>query len=233
MIPKIIDEFNEDTVMVLINAIAFEGEWQEQYKDYQVSEQPFYNENGTVQKKVKMLSGEESTYVRIGGANGFIKPYAGGELAFLGLETPNDMTVDQFIQKLSAEDFVKGYSDRSREYDVTTKMPEFKYDYDASLVNALQSIGIRDAFDDFLADFSGITPPNQPLVISDVLHKTHIELDQNGTKAAAVTAVIMDKAGCAPVQKPAITVDLDHPFVYAIIDTESGIPLFIGTVKRA
>lgn len=231
MIPKIIDEFNEDTVMVLINAIAFQGEWADQYTDNQISDQSFYNEDSTVQNKVRMLFGTEHTYVNIGGANGFIKPYAGGEIAFLGLETPENMTVDQFIQKLSAEDFVKGYSKRSGDYDVSTRMPEFKYDYDASLVDPLKSMGIMDAFNDFTADFSGITPPEQPVVISDVLHKTHIELDKNGTKAAAATAVIIDKASAAPIQRQKIKVTLDHPFVYAIIDTQSGIPLFIGTVK--
>ena len=64
-----------------------------------------------------------------------------------------------------------------------------------------------------------------------MIHKTHIELDRCGTKAAAVTAVIVDKASSMPVEKEKKNVDLDHPFVYAIIDTESGIPLFIGTVK--
>ena len=110
-------------------------------------------------------------------------------------------------------------------------MPEFKYDYDASLVDSLYDLGIHDAFNSFTADFTGIAPKEQPLVISDVLHKTHIELDRNGTKAAAVTAVVIEKASAAPEQKKEKTVDLDHPFVYAIIDTESGIPLFIGTVK--
>ena len=183
-------------------------------------------------KKVWMLNGTENTYVKIGGANGFIKPYKGGELAFIGLETPEDMTVDEFVRNLDAEDFIKGCKERSYDYDVITTMPEFKYDYDTSLVDTLFDLGIHDAFNDFTADFTGITPPEQPLVISDVLHKTHIELDRNGTKAAAATAVVMEKASAAPVQKQKITVTLDHPFVYAIIDTETGIPLFIGVLKQ-
>lgn len=232
MIKKIIDDLSKDTVMLLINAIAFEGEWAEQYDEHHVSEQPFKNDDGTEQKTVSMLDGIENTYVNIGGADGFIKYYKGGEIAFLGLETPAGKTVDEFIQNLSGNDFVEGYYRRSHQYDVITKMPEFTYDYDTSLVNTLQYLGIHDAFDDYAADFSGITPKEeQPLVISDVLHKTHIELDRNGTKAAAVTAVIMEKAASVPEQKDKINVNLDHPFVYAIIDTKTGIPLFIGTVK--
>lgn len=231
MIKKIIDDFNKDTVMLLINAIAFEGEWADQYEEGNVKNQPFYNEDGTVQKKVDMLCGTEDTYIEVKGAEGFIKRYKGGEIAFMGLETPDGMTVDQFIQSLSGDDLIKGYYNRTNEYIVKTRMPEFKYDYDASLVDSLYDLGIHDAFNSFTADFTGIAPKEQPLVISDVLHKTHIELDRNGTKAAAVTAVVIEKASAAPEQKKEKTVDLDHPFVYAIIDTESGIPLFIGTVK--
>ena len=112
-------------------------------------------------------------------------------------------------------------------------MPEFKYDYDTSLVDSLKSIGITDAFDQNTANFSGIAElnPNENLFINDVIHKTHIELDKDGTKAAAVTGVIVDKASAVYPTKPERNVNLDHPFVYAIIDTQSGIPLFIGTVK--
>ena len=95
----------------------------------------------------------------------------------------------------------------------------------------LKSLGREQAFNEDLADFSGITQyPFERLFISDVIHKTHIELDRNGTKAAAATAVVMEKASSAHSQK-VIEVNLDHPFVYAIIDTDTGLPLFIGTVK--
>ena len=231
MIPSIIDNLSEDSVTVLLNAIAFEGKWAEQYYDGQVqTNQPFYNEDGSVQKKVTMLTGTENTYVEIGGAKGFIKPYEGGEIAFVGLETPEGMTVDEFVQSLSGDDFINGFKNSSKEYEVSTRMPQFKYDYGTSLVDALRSLGINSAFIGGLADFTGMTPPDQPVNISDVIHKTHIELDKNGTKAAAVTAVVFEKSSLSPDDKRK-TVKLDHPFVYAIIDNESGIPLFIGTVK--
>ncbi|MBQ2640610.1 MAG: proteinase inhibitor I4 serpin, partial [Lachnospiraceae bacterium] len=169
-------------------------------------------------------------YVEIGGAKGFIKPYEGGEIAFVGLETPEGMTVDEFVQSLSGDDFINGFKNSSKEYEVSTRMPQFKYDYGTSLVDALRSLGINSAFIGGLADFTGMTPPDQPVNISDVIHKTHIELDKNGTKAAAVTAVVFEKSSLIPDDKRK-NVKLDHPFVYAIIDNESGIPLFIGTVK--
>ena len=231
MIPDIIKDLSKDASLLLINAIAFEGNWSEPYEDTQVKKEPFLNEDGTVQKTVNMLHGSESTHVKVGGADGFVKYYEGGDIAFLGLETPEGKTVDEFVDNLSGSDFITGYRNRSREYPVVTRMPEFKYDYDASLVNTLKALGIQQAFNEDLADFSGITQyPLERLFISDVIHKTHIELDRNGTKAAAATAVVMEKASSAPSQK-VIEVNLDHPFVYAIIDTDTGLPLFIGTVK--
>ena len=231
MIPTLLKKLDSDTVMLLINAIAFESEWQDKY--HASEKKPFKCENGAVQT-ANMLQGTEDTYVNIGGADGFIKPYAGSEIAFLGLETPKNKTVDEFLQSLTADDFVNGYNRKETgKYSVKTKMPEFKYDYDTSLVDSLKSIGITDAFDQNTADFSGIAElnPNENLFINDVIHKTHIELDKDGTKAAAVTGVIVDKASAVYPTKPEKNVDLDHPFVYAIIDTQSGIPLFIGTVK--
>ena len=230
MIPEIIKKLDTETVMLLINAIAFEGRWAQEY--YSTLKEPFTTDDGAA-VSANMLKGIEDTFLTINGAKGFVKPYEGGEIAFLGLETPKGMTVDQFVESLTAEDFVKGYEQKVDKHGIVrTTMPEFKYDYDASLVKALMSMGITDAFDSGLADFSDIATlkPDESLSISDVIHKTHIELDKEGTKAAAVTAVIVDKASAMPTE-PKEEVNLNHPFVYAIIDVESGIPLFIGTVK--
>lgn len=231
MIPSILNKLTPDTVMVLLNAIAFEGEWTVKYD--RIWRESFYNESEAILRRSFMLKGTEDTYVNIDGAKGFVKPYKGGEIAFLGLETPSGMSVDDFLEGLTAQDYIEGYNEKTDKYDVVTKMPEFKYDYSESLVDTMKSLGIRDAFDEFSADFSGITPPEQRLFISDVLHKTHIELSTEGTKAAAATGVVMEKSTVKPPSgKPQIEVNLDHPFVYAIIDTKSGIPLFIGLLRE-
>lgn len=234
MIPGILNDLDQDTVMILLNAIAFEGEWADKYSDNQVQRNvPFYNEQNNLMKYTFALKGTEDTYLEIKGAKGFIKDYAGGEIAFLGLQMPDNTTVDQFLNKLTPADFINGYNNRTDDYSVITQMPEFKYDFSSSLVDTLKEMGIKDAFNPDLADFTDIAvlKPDENLFISDVLHKTHIEVDRDGTKAAAVTAVVMDKASAMPMQKEKKYVTLDHPFVYAIIDTQSGIPLFIGTVK--
>ena len=96
----------------------------------------------------------------------------------------------------------------------------------------LNKMGISEAFDPFRADLSGIGVSEKgDLYISDVLHKTHIELDNKGTKAAAATAVtITYTAEVSPVVSK--TVILDRPFVYAIIDTQTGLPIFLGVCEN-
>ena len=105
-------------------------------------------------------------------------------------------------------------------------MPEFTYDYGTELGPVLQAMGMNKAFST-AADFSGMGKPS--VMVDRVIHKTHIELDRNGTKAAAATDVI-SKASIGYIEAP-IEIRMDRPFVYALVDTETGIPLFIGTVR--
>ena len=104
-------------------------------------------------------------------------------------------------------------------------LPKFSYDYSVELPAVLKTMGMRDAFDAARADLSGISR-SEPLYISKVLHKTHIDLDSAGTRAAAVTAVTVN-FGAMPDYREVI---LDRPFVYMIVDTAAGLPVFIGTV---
>ena len=116
---------------------------------------------------------------------------------------------------------------------VSAKIPEFEYDYGTSLVDTLKNLGINEAFDDYSSEITKILKENDDpmhLFISDVIHKTHIELSREGTKAAAVTAVIEECSEAVPPETEYYTVYLDRPFVYAILDTESGLPVFMGTV---
>lgn len=231
MIPDIINEpLDPTTVMVLVNAIRFEGEWKKGYSDGDVSDQDFKGTNGT--KKAKMLSGTEKGYFSTSKATGFIKYYEGDEYAFIAI-LPND-------QKVSANDFLKDFSQgdykefiKSRKsVDVNTLMPEFKSDYMVKCNDLLKALGVKDAFDPDLANFKGIadTKPEN-IYISNVLHKTHIEVDRKGTKAAAVTAIQME-ANCAMPSDMPKSVICDRPYVYAIVDTLNMNPIFIGTVNN-
>ena len=108
-------------------------------------------------------------------------------------------------------------------------MPAFSYDYSISLVRPLSSLGIRTAFSR-QADFSKMS--KDKVHIDDVLHKTHITVTKEGTEAAAVTAVMGNATSVAPTPMVTKKVYLNRPFLYAILDTATGFPLFLGVVNH-
>ena len=113
--------------------------------------------------------------------------------------------------------------------EVHARIPEFAYNMEMSLKETLQTFGVTDMFDMEKADFSGIDE-TQPLYCETVKQKTMIELDRNGTKAAAITWAGMKCMSAAPAEPLYIT--LDRPFVYAIIDNTHKLPIFIGAVTN-
>ena len=190
-------------VMVLVNAIRFEGKWTSEYKDSQISERDFKGTNGT--EKTTMLSSTEKGYFSTSKATGFIKNFSYADYK-------------EFIQS-------------RKNIDVNTLMPEFKSDYETRVNDQLNALGMKDAFDPTKADFTGIANlEGKNMYISKVIHKTHIEVDRKGTKAAAVTSVEVDCESIVEPEDPK-SVICDRPYVYAIVDTVTMNPIFIGTVN--
>lgn len=225
MIDKIINKIDPQTFMYLINALVFEAQWSEPYEDVALSDGEFTSIDGST-STVTMMHSSEYIYIRDekGGAQGFIKPYK-GNFEFAVLLPDEDIGIDMYISSMTEESLSSAFSQTRTDTVVTASMPKFKFDYSDSLVNELTSLGISDAFDG-IADFTRIT--DSSACISDVIHKVHIEVDNYGTKAAAVTAVIMNEA--AAVFDDTVSITLDRPFVFAIIDKENKLPIFIGAV---
>ncbi len=227
MIPQIVDSLSGDEVMHLINALCFEGQWQTQYETPQEGEL-FTNAAGQ-KENARMLEAKESQYICDDQVTGFVKPYKGGEYAFMALLPDEDISLADYVKSLTGDTVLNLYHERQYQ-EVLTRVPEFSYDDCLDLIPALSAMGISKAFTTD-ADFSKMaTTSTGALYISRVLHKTHIELDQYGTKAAAVTDIAMND--CALVigaDNPKVY--LDRPFVYAIVETDSGLPVFIGAVN--
>ena len=111
----------------------------------------------------------------------------------------------------------------------STKLPKFSFDYGTSLKRTLMKMGMELPFDDGAADFTGLNEIPGTF-ISDVLHKTFIAVDERGTKAGAVTAVIMADNAAPMEQEPPKEVYLDRPFLFMILDNQNDLPVFIGYV---
>ena len=227
MIPQIVNEIPENAVMYLINALSFDAKWEDVYDKYRVQDLFFTTEDGT-EERVRMMFADENIYLEDEDAVGFMKYYKDKEYAFVALLPKEGMKVADYVQELDGER-VKKLLDERIQAEVKTKVPVFEYEYSLEMSDIFKSMGMEQAFDNERADFTelGISDDGN-IFISQVLHKTYIELGQKGTKAAAASAVEMAD-GEAPPQETK-EVFLDRPFVYMIVDTEHNLPLFIGTL---
>ena len=222
-IDKIADDTMKDMVVCFLNAIAFESEWGKKYSEDDIYEDEFHNFDGTI-SEVEMLHSKEKRYVEDECFKGFIKSYKDEKYSFMALLPKRDSTA-MLIRGLKQVDFPKLV--KSLQYcDVHVIMPEFKCDSDFGLTEYFEEQGINTLFSQH-ADFSPMS--SEWLEVSSVIHKAHIEVDRMGTKASAVSMAVVC-AGCAPLNIKSIY--LDRPFVYAIIDNETSLPVFAGMLNH-
>jgi len=226
MIDKILDRIEPLDMLYLINAITFDAEWLSVYYENQIRKSDFTNISGSVQN-VDFLFGSEYAYLEDDLATGFVKPYAGAYYSFAALLPNEGVTVDDYISSLTGDGFVS-MMENAQSTLVYTSMPKFEFDYELSMVNALRALGMIDAFDSDIANFSAMGETSDgALYVGNVIHKTFISVDELGTRAGAATMVAM--AGSAAPIDPKV-VNLDRPFLFAIIDNTTNLPIFIGTV---
>lgn len=225
MIEKILDEpIDGNTMLYLINTLCFDAEWAEKYESSDRKDHEFTSYNGSV-STVKMLFSDEGYYIGDeNGAGGFIKPYAGNRYGFLALLPVEGMDLYDYLETLDGERWTELW--KSREGVVRAGIPEFTFDATMNLNDTLKSMGMTDLFDPSRCDLSKLS--SDDVYVSEVGQKTYIQVDQNGTKAAAVTWGTA--AGNAAAPGTPVEVILDRPFVFAIVDLQTGTPLFLGTV---
>ena len=228
MIPSILEQIEPDDMMFLINALCFDAKWQDPYKDSDVRDDTFTREDGSI-KNVKMMYSTEHRYLENELVTGFLKYYADKKYAFVALLPKEGKSMDECVSSLDGEAILKLLRSVSED-TVLTRTPKFKAEYSIEMCDVLKAMGIEDAFDS-RADFSGIAPITDDtfLYIGTVIHKTFIELDEKGTKAAAATMIGMKNSGALMMDEQK-KVYLDRPFIYMIIDRNYNVPLFIGTM---
>ena len=231
MIPEIINELSPEDIIILINALAFEGEWEEPYEDHQVEYGLFSNYDKTL-SDVSFLTSDVNNYVSNGEACGFFREYSGYEYGFFALLPEKDVPVDDFVENLSGAKFDDFFQNISYDYVVHTKIPKFEIEYGENLSGPINNMGLKSAFEPD-ADFSLMTDEKENgIYISDIIHKTYMKVDENGTKAAAVTAVKTESAMENPEEPEYKEVILNRPFVYGIIDLETMMPVFTGVMNN-
>lgn len=227
MIERLLDECPCDVQAILVNAVTFNAKWKEPYEEENVCyESDFKNYDKTTAYVTKLYSNEES-YVENEHFTGFTRPYEGGKYSFMALK-PKRAGKKYMKEAIAALNLRECYEERYHA-DVQVYLPEFEISTGLELSQFCQSIGLKDAIGTE-ADFSDMVKDSAMLVDS-IIQKAYIKVDRHGTKAAAATAEIM-VTGAMPNFDSIKYVDLDRPFVYAIFDNDTGLPLFAGVVNR-
>lgn len=226
MVEEILKKIPHDTVMYLINALAFEAEWENPYQKDDVWQQAFTNQAGEVQQ-VSMMHSEETFYLRDDQAQGFMKYYQGGRYAFVALLPDKGSSILDYVESLDGQQ-LKELLENPQSVPVVATMPKFESEMEVDLREVLKEMGMDLPFDSAQADFTGLgTSPEGNLYINQVFHKAYLEVEEKGTRGGAATAVEMNTEA-APEEQMVVT--LDRPFVYMVVDTSSMLPVFMGTV---
>lgn len=227
LIDQIPAELSAQTVLVLVNALAFDSAWQNEYEDNQIVRAPFHNVDGT-ETQVEMLTSEEEDLVMVEGLKGFIKPYEGHRygLAVLIPEDEN-RSLDEVLASVDGTKLLNALR-TPQPATIHASFPEYEFSSEMVLNDTLKAMGMELPFEDG-ADFSGMIEGGN-IAISEVIQKARIEVSRTGTKAAAATEVVMNETA-ALVTEDEVDVVCDRPFLYILMDLETATPVFMGTVQ--
>jgi phage shock protein A len=216
------------TRLVLANAVYLKAAWLQPFPVAETSDALFYPEGQErPDVTVRMMRGTAPrAYVRGDGYQAVLLPYTGGSLAMAVIRPDGPLAA---LRPALAARGLGGMLAGTSRYQVTLSLPRFRVEAAFDLIPALRQLGVNEAFSRE-ADFSGITEA-EPLQISTVAHKAYVDVDEHGTEATAATAVGI-RATAAFRPPPPVTMVVDRPFLFVIVHTATGLPLFAGQVSH-
>jgi serpin B len=213
------------TRLVLVNAVYLDATWASQFNKESTQDGSFTTLAGTTVTTPMMNQNASFAYAKGDSWQAVELPYAHDDLAML-LIVPDQGRFADVEAQLKTGLIAQAAEALTDAGEVWLSMPKFEFRTQASLADALKSLGMQRAFVLGSADFSSMTN-EEPLYISEVIHEAYVAVDEEGTEAAAATAVIM-RAGSMPVEPIQLTID--RPFLFALRDTDTGAVLFLGRV---
>jgi serpin B len=238
LIDKMIEEIPEDVVMYLMNALYFKGTWSDGYGFVKsdTKDADFQKENGEI-IKVKMMSQmSEQPYYTDKNLSLTSLPYGNGAFRMIFVLPQYGVSINEMVERLQTSGYLTECLQAATVREVNLLVPKFKIEYEIDLKKPLFSLGMGIAFEPFLADFSGmsdaVSRSDTTLYISKAKQKTFIEVNEEGTEAAAVTSIEMSFATSAGPPQPPIF-RADRPFLFLIQEKSSGVVLFMGKIGAA
>ena len=235
LIPEIINEpFDEDAALLLANALYLKNKWLSEFDPLSTHERDFRHEDGS-STRMDFLSKHNATlsYLQGKGGQGVVLPYDDGRLAFVAILPdlyPDSPDLGQWLNNLEGNSLSQLIINREDALFLSFAMPKFSAEWKGNLEDILPELGLEDAFDVARADFSSLGENPYGYYIDKVVHAAKIEVNEKGTEAAAAT-VVEANGGAAPPPPEGITLVLDRPFLYGIVDLYTGVPLFLGTYE--
>jgi serpin B len=227
-IEKIIDQIDQSAIMFLINAIYFKGSWAKPFDPHRTRELPFMLLGGRQKQHPMMAQTGKFNYYAIQGFQAISLPYGAGRASMYLFLPEQRSSLRAFRRELSHKSW-DTWLRHFRPAEGTIVLPRFKLAYEAALNDALKAMGMGIAFDRQRADFGGMFANGKPSAnIDEVKHKTFVEVNEEGTEAAAVTSIGMIRMTMAPQRSFSMIVD--RPFFCAIRDNHTGALLFMGAI---
>lgn len=230
LIPKMLDKIDADSVMFLINALYLKATWRSQFNPNDNYDGEFALKDGTTAPVTFMTKGvSQELYIETEQATGVLLPYDDEKLAFLAVLPEEGITAAGYAAALDGDSLVTLLAAAERK-SVLLGLPKFEAECSLTLNDTLKVMGLQRGFDPDEADFSAMgTLPEGNLYIGSVLHRTVLKVNEKGTEAAAATIVNMMGTG---MPMDYVTVRFDRPFVYAVVDLETNLPVFIGVMEN-
>ena len=240
MIPEIASEpFSEEAAALLVNALYLKNTWAAEFDPNQTMERTFTHGDGSEERMDFLRHFDRSLpYLETADSVGALLPYDDGRLAFFALMPrlyPDSPDFEAWLAGLDGAELgrlVRDSRDRA-DFFLRLSLPKFESEWKGELKDVLTALGLELAFDDTgLADFSLLGDNPYGYYLSQVIHATKLEVNEEGTRAAAATVVEATAGSAAPPEEPqGIELDFDRPFLYGIVDLENGVPLFLGTFE--
>ena len=215
------------TRLVLANAIYFKAAWMNAFEEEATATEAFTRHDGDTVDADMMRQTEQFLHAEFDGLQVLELPYEGRDLSMI-IALPESHDGLPAVEDQFSPEQLDEWLDALEMRQVNLKLPRFEFTTEVTLNDYLQAMGMRDAFLPPEADFTGMTPEPGELYISDVLHKAFIDVHEEGTEAAAATAVVM-RTTAMPVDEP-VEFYADRPFLFLIRDMQTGSILFMGRV---
>ncbi len=226
-IPTIVDDLPADQLLVLVNAVYFKGAWSDAFKPALTADRPFTLASGETIQHPLMAQNGDYLYLETDQFQAVSLPYGSESLSFEVILPKPGADLSTVAAQLDASTW-QGWMNQMRSRPGTIQLPKFQFEYEANLIPALQALGMGLAFEPGKADFSGLTEIEA--FINQVRHKTFIEVNEEGTEAAASTAIGIMPTSIAMPPEDSFEMVVDRPFVAAIRDRNTGALLFVGAI---